>query len=490
MPRGGAIMGTVLDEHAEATPGIQVRALRVAVQAGQRSLQSTRSGTTDDRGIYRIYGLQPGDYVVCATPRGAVGMDTESLRTGLEVIRRSVETAVERGTLEGPLMQQRAALLQSQLGEETQAGFAPVCFPGSGSPPGASTITLAAGEERAAVDFQLQLVPLARIEGSVVNPSGALLQNVQVTLAGAGDLAQIENRTARADRDGRFRLTSVPPGQYTLIARAAVRPSPDAQSTPQTAAEKVAATIQERSGTDRIVLWSTMDVSIDGRSLTNVVVTLQPGVTLSGQVSFDGASQPPADPTRVRITLSPVNPDGAVRGLASSATGRPDAVGRFTIRNVVPGRYRVTAGGAGGWSIESAVVGGQDAADFPVEIRANQNVTAASITFTDRPTEFAGAVLDERNQPVSAYTVVVYPADPRYWTGLSRRIQAHRPATDGRFAFRSLPPGEYRLATLFDPEPGSWYDPAFLQQLEASSTSFSIAAGETKVQNVRVSSAR
>ncbi len=491
MPRGGVITGTILDERAEATPGIQIRAMRAVIQRGERTLQSAGSGTTDDRGVYRIFGLQPGEYVVCATPRGSIAVDMERMQVELEALRRKLETVEPADTIAAQDARESATFLKSQDGEAPQqTGFAPVCYPGSGSP-AAGAIVLGIGEERMAVDFQLQAVPLARVEGTVVNPSGAPLQNVQVTLAAAGDVALLANRTARADGDGRFRILAVPPGQYTLTARAAVRLSRDATPTPQTAAEKVIAAGQARAASGRVQLWSTLDVAVEGAGLTDVVLSLHPGVSVSGQVAFDGATQPPADLSRVRVTLNPLNPPGVMRGLASAATGRVDAAGRFTIPDVAPGRYRLSASGGGsGWSVESAAMAGQDAADFPLEIRANQNVTGVTITFTDRQTELTGAVVDERNQPVSAYTVVVYAADPRYWVGVSRRIQATRPGTDGRFTFRNLPPGDYRLATLFDPEPGSWYDPAFLQQLEASSTTFSLAAGEKKVQNVRVSSAR
>jgi hypothetical protein len=53
--------------------------------------------------------------------------------------------------------------------------------------------------------------------------------------------------------------------------------------------------------------------------------------------------------------------------------------------------------------------------------------------------------------------------------------------------FRTLPPGDYRLTPVVDPEPGSWYDPAFLQQLESSALRVSIAEGEKKVQDIRIS---
>ena len=59
---------------------------------------------------------------------------------------------------------------------------------------------------------------------------------------------------------------------------------------------------------------------------------------------------------------------------------------------------------------------------------------------------------------------------------------------DGRFTFRMIPPGEYRLASFLDAEPGSWFDPAFLEQLSSSSVRLSIAEGEKKVQDLRVKS--
>jgi hypothetical protein len=326
-----------------------------------------------------------------------------------------------------------------------------------------------------------------------MNPTGAPLQNVRLTLVTAGDLASPDTRTARADTDGRFTFTAVPPGQYTLIARATGRLAPGQPRTAAAAsvAEAQQRALEQRRATEQAdVFYSTLDMSVDGRNLTNVILTLQPGVTVSGQVAFDGSTPPPADLTRGRVTLTAVGA-GPMRTVSSSASARVDASGRFTITNVLPGRYRLAgSSGASGWVVESAVISGQDTTDFPTEIRPNQNVTGATITFTDRPSEFSGAIVNERNEPVSAYTVIVYPADQRYWTGQSRRIQTNRPGTDGRFTFRNLPPGDYRLATVFDPEPGSWYDPAYLQQLDASSTRFSIAAGEKKVLDVRVSSAK
>jgi uncharacterized protein (DUF2141 family) len=493
LPRGGAITGMLLDDRGEATPGIAVRAMRWTIASGQRTLQSAGTGSTDDRGIYRVYGLQPGDYIVCASPRGTIGPDVDRVRIQLEAMRREVEAAAQRGVEQERTLVERVAAMESQVSDDEQTiGYAPVCFPGTAAPASASVITLAPGEERIGVDFQLQLAPFARVEGLVMNPAGGPLQNTQLTLVGGGDGPSAERRSARADAEGRFRFTAVPPGQYTLIARATLRQSPGQPGTVSAPIAQAAQRAVElrRAAEQATVLFSMMDVSVDGRNLTDVILTLQPGMSVSGQIAFDGATPPPTDLNRARVTLNAVDP-GPMRPMASSASARVDASGRFTINNVLPGRYRLSgSSGATGWVVESAVINGQDTADFPIEIRPNQQVTGATITFTDRQSEFTGGVVNDRNEPVSLYTVIVYPSDQRYWTGPSRRIQTSRPGTDGRFTFRNLPPGDYRLATVFDPEPGSWYDPAYLQQLDGSSTQFSIAPGEKKVMDVRVSGTR
>ena len=51
-----------------------------------------------------------------------------------------------------------------------------------------------------------------------------------------------------------------------------------------------------------------------------------------------------------------------------------------------PAATALSAGGANGWTLESAVVGGQDALDFPLDIRSSQNLAGAVVTFTDQQT--------------------------------------------------------------------------------------------------------
>src|SRR6185503_2350391 len=109
------ITGTVIDEYGEATAGIQVRVMRYAMQGGRRMLQQSGNGSTDDRGVYRVYGLQPGDYLVSAVPRNAgPALDVARLQTELAAVRERIAAAPGDGSAARELVT-RAGMLQGQL---------------------------------------------------------------------------------------------------------------------------------------------------------------------------------------------------------------------------------------------------------------------------------------------------------------------------------------------------------------------------------------
>src|SRR5690349_1734012 len=65
--RGGAITGTVTNSLGEPVVAVRVRATLVHDMRGEISRPSiSNEQSTDDRGVYRIYGLRPGTYVVSA----------------------------------------------------------------------------------------------------------------------------------------------------------------------------------------------------------------------------------------------------------------------------------------------------------------------------------------------------------------------------------------------------------------------------------------
>jgi hypothetical protein len=546
LPKGSVVTGFVLDENGEPAPGVQIRVMRYVIRTGERALQQVGQDSTDDRGQYRIFGLQPGDHIVSAMPRNqGAGNIREVLQDELQMVMQALQGAAGRGgggaggagggrgggglgggrqggALDllggrGQQMAERAQQIQQQLAAqepEQQVAYAPVYYPGTTLPTGASTVTLGIGEERGGVDFQLQLVQTAKVEGMVTNAGGTLPPNVQITLqhaqTGMPAIPGVGTNSSRVGPDGKFSFTSVPPGQYVLMARAAIRDADPNAAAPQGRGGRGGP--QGRGGGPGAVtqvLWGAADVNVAGQNLAGMVIALQPGMSVTGRVSFEGTSlQPPTDLTRVRVSLSP-------RGQqAFDAGGIPpaqvDATGKFTITGVAPGKYTLQAnapagnpggqagagaqpgagrGGAGGggqWVLKSALAQGQDALDFPIEIRPNEDVNGAMLTFTDRTQELSGTLQDATGRPTSDFTIVVFPVDNRYWVPQSRRIQSARPDTAGKFTVRGLPPGDYRLTAVTDVETGEWYDPAFLQQLVGASIPINLTAGEKKVQDLKV----
>ncbi|MDQ1637993.1 MAG: hypothetical protein QOF62_1332 [Pyrinomonadaceae bacterium] len=73
--KGGVITGTVLSSSGEPVVQVPVRATLVRDANGKaaKSLGFQMARATDDRGIYRLYGLAPGTYVVSAGGRNSFG---------------------------------------------------------------------------------------------------------------------------------------------------------------------------------------------------------------------------------------------------------------------------------------------------------------------------------------------------------------------------------------------------------------------------------
>ncbi|HXD34342.1 MAG TPA: carboxypeptidase-like regulatory domain-containing protein [Pyrinomonadaceae bacterium] len=73
--KGGVLTGTVTNSNGDPVIDVQVHAQMVRDAEGKPKLSGLESGSrnTDDRGVYRIYGLAPGTYVVFAGVSSSFG---------------------------------------------------------------------------------------------------------------------------------------------------------------------------------------------------------------------------------------------------------------------------------------------------------------------------------------------------------------------------------------------------------------------------------
>jgi hypothetical protein len=460
MPRGSVITGLVLDHNNQPSASTPVRAMRSAIVNGERRLVSSGESTTDDRGTYRIFGLAAGDYIVSATGRGSGGAE----------LRLTNDADVRHATAANP---------RTPPPPDRGVALAPTYYPGSTIPSQAGLISVRAGEERDGVDLALQLVPTARVEGIVALPEGGAPRGTEINMIAIGQAAVPglpfdSLRTGTTGPDGNFSFANVSPGQYTVLARAS-RPvtKPDGTS----------------AGPPQVV-WASTQVAVDGEHITDLALSLEPGLTISGQVRFEGTTlKPPADLKSIRVSAAPADVQGSVAFAPAAVSVGPD--GRFSIAGVTPGKYRLTAsfpgsGRPGGWLLKSVMASGQDSLDAPFTLQPNQHVLDATITFTDRLAQLSGTLQDAAGGAVPDYTVVLFPVEPALWVPQSRRMQGVRPSADGAFVIRNLPAGNYFVAAVDDVEPGEWFDPAFLQRLAPGAIKVPIADGEQRVQPIRI----
>lgn len=479
--KGGVISGSVYDEKSRPSIGTPVRVMRWMMVSGERTLSVTGTATTDDRGMYRVFNLQPGEYVVSAVPRNT-SMEIMSA-TDMEMQARMTEL-VSRGLATGHQVVLSGTLPTGQSAEPA-AGYAPVFYPGTTQLGSARAIRVGISEEQLGIDFQLVRTNLTSITGQVL-VAGQSPTTVQLRLINTdGAALGIGQQSVRPQQNGTFVFRNVIPGQYQVYATATVptQVGPNLAPVPP-GAPPPPPLLPGLPGSQRR-LWAQADVFVDGSYAPAITLSMQEGLSISGSLAFNGSSPLPAANQRVRVTLSPLGQPLSSIGIGT-LSAQADPSGRFTIAGLVPGRYRVSASGASGWSVKTALANGIDVLDFPLEVSPTEPPPALSIQFGDRTTELKGTMKGPDGQPASAYSVVIFPEDQRYWVPFARRMRSARPATNGQFGFTGLPPGDYRLAAVIDLETGEISDPEFLRQLLPASVSVRLVDGQPAMQDIQV----
>ena len=508
MPHGSVLTGALRYVTGRPASGVTVQATAIELVNGRRRANpDVKTATTDDRGMYRVFGLAAGDYVVVARP-GASLFGLFSPGDTRQVTPEEIQWAQQA------VAQPPGASPQSTLGLPPATGhpvaYAPVYFPGTAEEAEASVLSLGANDERSGLDFVLTPVPTATITGQIFGPEGALASGASVTLApvepDATDLVGsiVSRMPGRPSADGSFSVSGITPGRYRLTARA----NPPSAKSDRDAADPLQMIRGMLPGGvgGLSTLWGQEDLTIDGHDVGGVAIHLQPGLAVSGTVVFETTTHPDTSQVRISLGTTPTgnSPADVVTMLMGGASASPDADGTFTIKGLTPDRYRVTAmtGGLrslvallqpdaadaspGTLYLKTAIWRGRDVADAPLDLKAGDEVTGVVVTFTDRPTTLSGTVRDGAGRPTPNFPILVYSTDRASWFPGSRRIQEAHVATDGRFTITGLPAGEYYVAALTDLNANERFDPSFLESILAASLRIRLGDGEKKVQDLKL----
>jgi hypothetical protein len=465
LPKGAVITGLARDAVGAPAVGATVTALPVGGSPGAATYaREGFAATTDDRGVYRIFGLPPGRYVVAMTPHRYV---REVQRMAAAVVDAELR-ALEGRRAGRPAPPEPTAALQPQV-------YAPLFYPGTPIASEATHIVLAMAESRDGVDFTVEPFGTSTVDGTVSATDGFPLRDVQLSLVPSGPTLPVINfdtTSANLGADGRFEYRNVTPGRYVLLAR--------------------------RSSSRG---WGLADFLVRGEAHRSVAVVLRAPITVAGRVVVDAAQPAPSvDPAALSVALrtpegsaSVTLPDGtAVAGITPPSPSAPGADGTFAIRDVLPGVYvpAVSLTGQVGstrWWLRSAMLDNRDLLDWPLALGPDAtDVTGLVLTVTDRHSALTGRLATADGSPGSGYVVVVVPADRTLWRPGARRIRFARPATDGSYAFADLPAGDFVIAALTDLDPIDLHDMALLDQLVKVGVPVSMRDGATTTQNLAV----
>jgi len=456
LPAGSVITGHVVNENGAALPLATVRVLRYIYQQGQQQLVPVGTDRTDDRGQYRVFGLEPGNYFVSASvPHQLLNPSGGRLGPFVAGGRRPFAQAGGGFVQAGP----------GGGGQDTDPlGYAPSYYPGVGNLSDASHVTVGLSAEVGGVDFAVQLVPTATVGGVVLQPDGSPATDVQVMLIPDNGVPSRDSILgARIQGGGAFEIRNVPPGSYTL--RAATRGGRRGG----------------RAGFGGRPVFASQRLDVDGYDVSGITLALTPGATLTGSVAFETTQGPPSGMARVRVTAVAVQ---SVQ-LLGTAEGRIDEDGAFEMQNVSGGPRLIRARGVpDGWTLKAVYLDGRDVTDTPLEFSGVTRADGFRLVLTDQVSRISGLVQDREREPLTDFTVVAFSLDDSLWQPQSRHVKAARPDQNARYEIEGLPAGSYLIAAVDTVQEGEWFDPRFLRQLRSGGVLVSLSDGEAKDLNL------
>lgn len=288
--RGGVITGTVTNATGDPVIGIAVRARRIRDQKDQRpaaAVPFSREITTDDRGVYRIYGLPAGTYTVAAGGPAEFNAPTFG----------AFDT------------------------------FLPTYAPSASTRDGALEISVRAGEETSNVDITFRAEMGKTVSGTVSGPGTEGGFGVSLTtVAPAGS----QSNVSRFNQPGnsQFTFQAVADGDYYLTVRSQAESGELLLSEPK---------LIRMRGAD----IEDVDLTVKAMGSVSGRVLLEESRATECQ-----GKQAPA---YKEMFISAWHKDSeAARNLpqfiwSAGPPVNPDAQGNFTIRNLAPSQYYFVA---------------------------------------------------------------------------------------------------------------------------------------------------
>ncbi len=413
MQRGGIITGRVLNSSGEPVIGITVEATRVRDDAGRTVTTPLNSADlilgrqTDDRGIYRIYGLAPGTYVVSAG----------------------------------------SGVLGFSLKPTPFAGRAKIYYP-SATRDTAVEVGVRSGDETGGIDIRYRAETGSAISGKVLGaPVGGeglaamTASYVALTKAGTDNLIGTSIVSPMGNNTG-YSFYGLPNGDYEATA---FRPDLNNSSVLASAPRRV---------------------TVSGRDVTGIDLKLEAMATISGTVALEKLGASAAGPKcesgresfldEIVLQAKPDDPNQkapvnySMFGISTVAA--PDDKGAFTINGLKAGRHFLELQLPDEhWFVKSVLLpsaatanpSARDAGRNGVLLKAGEKLTGLSVALAEGAAGLKGKMTSTGKLP-SRLRLHLLPAEPEAKDDLLRFAEASADE-DGLFAFANVAPGKYLL---------------------------------------------
>lgn len=415
LARAGAIAGRLMDEDGRPLAWAMVEALRPHIQGDESTLVAIGTAQTDDLGQFRIFGLPPGDYFVSAFDPAFENVGSSTARIQ----------------------------------------YAPTYYPGVVFIAEARRVRVTAGAATTNVAFQLKLVRPAQVSGRIMAFDGQTLLSGAVIMSpfASGQLALGPATGARLVPDGQFIFTNVPPGRYVIRARGERQPAAGS-------------------------LFATFLVSVEGRDIGNIQMTLRPGAVLTGALAFQGKATPlPTDLTQIWVN-APLA-DGTLFGGDPQGFVRPDGTFQLSVQG--GDRLIRVENLPPPWLLRAVIYRGRDITDRPLTIEDANQVNDLQVVLTDQVTVLTGTIRNAAGDVVSDRVVVALPVDHSLWRPQGRHIRLAYSDFDGRFQIRGLPPGDYFVVVVDAIDPADLYDVRVMERIASLGSRVTLREGQPTV---------
>ena len=360
----------------------------------------------------------------------------------------------------------------------------PTVFHGGANPAQATVITLGSGETRTGVDVRLRAASTSKVSGVVTGPEGPVPSlGVRLTSPDFDEVGPnpgLETALTMTDATGRFTFPGVPAGQYVLRAYRVPQTRFTVAMENYSVVGGVSSTVIPPSPPPQAAptFWAQSLVTVGGDDLTDVAVSLRPGLRVRGRVDFQGTQTPPQPLPPITVVLQPM--DGRALG-APIPPGRIDAAGTFTTSGYPPGRYLVNvAAPLPGWVLKSIQAGGVNLIERPLDLES-ADISDLTVTFTDRRSDLSGTATGASG-PNDDVSIIVFPADYQTWlaNGRSpRRTVTALADRNGSYQLLLPPPGDYIVAAVLNGRTGEM-ELAEYSALARQGTRISVSEGEKK----------